>query len=148
LLTVTLFGRFPGLREKAQQFPVGEALACQLLPLPKCSDLRWQPHWLAHIVRRLKMRSPGISTEFDGHDYMFSVHLAWQAVTNEGIARFHCENPNWAFGFYVYPGGLEAGERHGVLFQILQYFPLGQNCSVWPDQPNLWQVLVCVTKIQ
>jgi len=40
LLTVTLFCRFPRLREKAQQFPVGEALACQLLPLPKCSDLR------------------------------------------------------------------------------------------------------------
>jgi len=39
--------------------------------------------------------------------------------------------------------GLEAGERHGVLIQILQYFYL-VNSSVWPDQPNLWQVLVCV----
>ena len=39
------------------------------------------------------MCNPGISTEFDEYDYRLSVHLAWQPVTNEGIARFHCENP-------------------------------------------------------
>ena len=75
------------------------------------------------------MCNPGISTEFDEYDYRLSVHLAWQPVTNEGIARFHCENPKRAFGFYLYPGGLEAGERHGVLVQILQYFYLGRNSS-------------------